>query len=216
MPSNPKSSTKPYYLGCGCSGETPSSSVTLDIAVLQKVVTTIDTCSDAHVTYLTPRYIQSQAQFKSIFYPYGEVFGIDPAMCCDPHITPFISFLPPYATVQNCQNFNLLNTVLSNLEVDLGPRTCWCPDSLVELQKELSEIKTLCDLKCCNVLSALTWSEITAILCNMEYSQKSPITQATFVISVVFKTPTNGANPTVIKFSYVVPVTPVCDSSCNC
>ena len=98
---------------------------------------------------------------------------------------------------------------------------------MIDLTNDLSKIKSLSDINCCSVLSSLPWSVITNLLedyhlanhqssfdgeekTNLENiiqekeSKKIRPNQLIFVISVVFKTPTQGVKNTVIRFPYII------------
>jgi len=180
----------------------------IDIAVLCEEVTEIrETCKD-HIINFDDIYI-TQDQFRHIFYPYSENFTINENYIqSNPDSKKFVSFLPIYRTVGG-QNFYLLEQILSNIENDLSvPRNAFTIESLVEITNQITNINTLCDICNNNTLSSLTWSNIKEIINNYKlYKQSSnkeigitPIC----VISVIFKTPTNGVENTIIRFNYKI------------
>ncbi len=182
--------------------------IIIDVAVLAQNTSAIKTHrDDSHVVNLDVINI-SEDLFKSIFYPHGNAFGMDKKFCTRDGVIPYISFLPNYRGI-NGRKFYLLEEILSNLESDLNvSRNCFTTDSLVELTNELISIKSLCDINCCSVLSSLTWDNINEILNNYKLLQESnnindkivPIC----VVSIIFKTPTEGVQDTVIKFHFKI------------
>jgi len=175
----------------------------IDIAVLCQELTSVDVIRDnANITELDDIPI-SQDTFQRIFYPHGETFGIDKSVATIPSNHEYITFLTPFRTVNN-RLFILLEQIFRNIENDLNlSRSCFTTTSTVELTNEILAIKTLCDLNCCSVLNSLTWTNIEDIIQNYRLlHQTNPDHNLILVISVVFRTPTEGVKNTVIKFRY--------------
>jgi hypothetical protein len=144
--------------------------------------------------------------FLAIFYPYGDSFGINlQKMNSNKQLFPYISFLPSERTV-NAKNFVLSETIIVNIEEDLKiSRNCFTTSSLIALQKELCEIKTLCDINCCSVLASLSWPNITSIIQNHQSTpQGTDLNEIALVLSVIFVTPHDDILETVIKFTYLI------------
>ena len=188
-----------------CDEKCVPNKVLIDIAVLCQEYTKIDVSCDDHITNLDEIPITLE-MFKSIFYPYSENFGLNKDyVCCDEEISPYVSFLPNYRTV-NCKKFYLLEQIFSNIESDLNiSRNCFTAESRVELTSEILNINSLCDLNMCSVLTSLTWCNILDIINNYQTIDKKchikniiPIC----VVSVVFKTPTPGVKNTIIRLNY--------------
>jgi hypothetical protein len=187
-----------------------SDTLLLDIAVIAKEFSPIQaTCTENHVIELDEILID-KASFTQIFYPNGNNFGIDHTKLqilrrSKPKIAEYISFSPPLRSINNGEPFALLEQILLNIEADLNiTRNCFEKTSLIELSKELSSVKSLADLNCCNVLTSLNWNNIITILKN-EYVNRSstnPLNQALLVISVIFKTTNLDILPTLVKFKY--------------
>jgi hypothetical protein len=149
-------------------------------------------------------------KFKTLFYPYGENFGIEKEVACKKEYFEYITFLAPYRSVCN-KNFSLLDTILNNIESNLNvSRNCFTTASLIELNNEIISIHSLCDINCCSVLASLPWSNIEDLIKNDALSNDPschcPSQKQTlcFVISVLFKTPTPGVKPSMIKFPYII------------
>ena len=155
-----------------------SPSIVVDVAVLCKEYSNIDiTCNSNHVINLDEVEISAE-KFKSIFYPYGENFGIDCNKCNTVHDFFYITFL--------------------NVS-----RNCFTTCSLIELSNDLSKIKTLCDINGCSLLCSLTWSNIISMLNDYNLADSSvTVVSPLFVVNVVFKTPNPNVKPTTVKFNY--------------
>jgi hypothetical protein len=178
--------------------------IVVDVALMLQEHSNVEVITNGnHIIYLDEIQI-SQTQFKQIFYPFGENFGLDSKKSGSKDIFPFVSFLSPYRTM-NENAFSLLDQIITNLEEDLNiSRNCFTTYSLMELTNELTSIKTLYDIPVTSVLSSLTWSNIISVLNDftmtkdMSYSTFKPL----FVVNVVFKSPNTNVKPTMIKFNY--------------
>jgi hypothetical protein len=177
----------------------------IDIAVLSKEITEIrETCKD-HITNLDDIYITKET-FNRIFYPYSENFGIDKNfISTNKDIKKLVSFLPEYRNVGD-KKFYLLEEIISNIEKDLNvPRSCFTIESLVELTNQIIGINSLCDINCTNILSSLTWSNIMEIIDNYKLlKNENKLINPICTISIIFKTPTNGVENTIIRFNYKI------------
>ena len=175
----------------------------IDIAVLCQELTSIDVIHDnANITELDDIPINEEL-FQRIFYPHGETFGIDKTIANSHNFYEYITFLTPYRSV-NKKIFILLEQIFRNIENDLNlSRDCFTTTSSVELTNEILAIKTLCDLNCCSVLNSLTWTNIQDIRENYKLiHQTNPNHNLILVVSVIFRTPTEGVKNTIIKFKY--------------
>jgi len=143
--------------------------------------------------------------FKKIFYPYGENFGINSILGNIPEYNCYITFLPPFRTINLGKPFSLLEQILANIETDLNvTRNCFSTDSLIDFSKEISDIKSLVNINSCNIMCSLKWANIISIIKN-EYITRTPtnpLKEVLLIISVVFKTPNSHILPNTIKFSY--------------
>jgi hypothetical protein len=141
--------------------------------------------------------------FQLMFYPYKENFGLNKDFFINnSKFLPFISFSQDFRTI-NGNKFYLLEQLISNIESDLCiSRHCFTKDSLVELTNEIICIKSLLDIKCCSVLSSLTWSNILDIIKNYKFIHEEII--PVLIVNIVFKTPTQGVKDTVIRFQYKI------------
>jgi hypothetical protein len=180
--------------------------IVLDVAVIGKEILPIEIMSNSHIVELDEIPI-SETTFKNIFYPYGETFGIDKSIISNnTSLMNYITFLTPWRTVKTIP-FSLNNTIISNIETDLNvSRSCFTICSLLDLTKELCSINSLCDINCCSVVCALTWSDIMNILKNEYFIEDNTTIKMYLVINVLFKSPNTCILPTIIKFRYVVDI----------
>jgi len=182
-----------------------SCNIVLDVAVIGKEILPIELMSNSHIILLDEIPI-SENTFKNIFYPYGETFGIDKNIINSNNLINYITFLPPWRTVNN-EPFSLNNTIISNIETDLNvSRSCFTICSLLDLTKELCNINSLCDINCCSVVCALTWGDIMNILKNDYFIKDNTTIKMYLVINVLFKSPNTCVLPTIVKFKYVVDI----------
>jgi hypothetical protein len=182
-----------------------TSAHTLDIAILYQEYSCVEINNETYNIVELDDICIDLSVFKSIFYPYGENFGLAKEHSCDAVIYPYVSFLPPYRTIHCGQPFSLLEQIILNLENNLNvTRNCFTTSTLMELNKELSNIRTLYDINCCGLLCSLPWSNVLSIVKNDFFSrtEDNPLRTVILVISVVFKTPNSGVLPTIIKFKY--------------
>lgn len=179
----------------------------IDVAVLCEEITEVRQTTNDHITNLDNIEITKEL-FQNIFYPYSENFGIDKNFINqNEYLKSIISFLPNYRTV-NGNNFYLLEQILTNLENDLNvSRNCFTIESRVELTNQITEINTLSDINTNTPLSSLTWSNILNIVNNyklIKNKNKNTNINPTCTVSVIFKTPTNNVENTIIRFNYKI------------
>ena len=174
----------------------------IDVAVVCEDYNNIDLMCEDHIICLDEIDITME-MFQLMFYPYKENFGINKDFFINnTKFIPFISFFPDFRSV-NGKKFYLLEQLITNIETDLNvPRFCFTKDSLVELTNQITCIKTLLDIKCCSVLSSLTWTNILDIIRNYNYIHEKVI--PILVVNIIFKTPTNGVKDTIIRFQYKI------------
>ena len=177
----------------------------IDVAVLCQEISKVETmCDKYNIVELDEIQIKKE-DFKALFYPFGENFGINKKTAIKPETIQFLSFLQKDRTFDNGKPFYLLDIIFSSLERDLNvSRNCFTQETKVALSKEISKIHSLCDLECCSVIESLTMSNIEDMISN--YSQLNSNKKVTpiFVISVIFRTPTEGAKDVLIKFPYKI------------
>ena len=136
----------------------------VDIAVLSEAVKMAPVEFDGHVVELEAIDL-SENIFRDLFYASNgqELFALN---CAHTLVNPHMTFNEQ--TYENGEgdldlSFNLLNEVLNQYSTDLGVlRSCFEPCSLIEIEKQLTGIRTLCDI--CEVKCSLKWSEVIATL----------------------------------------------------
>lgn len=173
----------------------------IDIAVLCEEYTNIGLICEDHILNLDEIVIPINI-FQLIFYPYKDNFGLNKDFLNNnKQLLEFISFLPEFRTINN-KKFYLLEELISNIENDLSiSRNCFTKESLVELTNEIINIKTILDIKCCSLLSSLTWENVLEIINNYEKIKGNEIIPI-LVVNIVFKTPTQGVKDTIVRFQY--------------
>jgi hypothetical protein len=172
------------------------------VAVVCEEFNTIELMCEDHIVNLDEIDVTLEI-FQLMFYPYKENFGLNKDFFINnDKFLPFISFYPSFRTI-NGKNFYLLEELITNIETDLCvSRHCFTKDTLVELTNEIISIKTLLDIKCCSVLSSLTWTNILDIIKNYEFIKEEVI--PILIVNIVFKTPTQGVKDTVVRFQYKI------------
>ena len=186
-----------------------TNSKTIDIAIVGQLLASIETRDNYHIIELDNILI-SKELFKAIFFYHdNENFAIVPKVPNnDEIIQNIISFESPYRTYDNGVPFNLLHVMFGFMEEDLNvKRDCFDTCCKMELEKQLSLFKSLCDLDICNVLCSLKWSEIIEILNSKgaksidKDGNKIP---HLLKINIVFKNPNTNIKDIIIKFNYVI------------
>ena len=186
-----------------------TNSKTIDIAIVGQLLASIETRDNYHIIELDNILI-SKELFKAIFFYHdNENFAIVPKVPNnDEIIQNIISFESPYRTYDNGVPFNLLHVMFGFMEEDLNvKRDCFDTCCKMELEKQLSLFKSLCDLDICNVLCSLKWSEIIEILNSKgaksidKDGNKIP---HLLKINIVFKNPNTNIKDIIIKFNYVL------------
>lgn len=173
----------------------------IDVAVLCEEYTNIGVICDDHIINLDEICIPIHI-FQLIFYPYKDNFGLNKDFLNNnKELIEYISFLPEFRSVNN-KKFYLLEEIISNIEEDLSiSRNCFTKESLVELTNEMINIKSILDIKCCSLLSSLTWENVLEIINNYEKIKCNDVIPI-LIVNIVFKTPTQCVKDTIIRFQY--------------
>lgn len=157
-----------------------------------------------HIIYLDAINID-ESIFKSIFYQTNN-FAINPNI--DNSLLNYISF---NNVTFNTGHFCLVDIIYENIENDLGlSRNMFSPCTNIALNKQLNSIKTLLDIvKTSTVICSLSWSDIVnTVKCQFDDVEPMPTNpEVLLILTVVFSSPTEGVNNTIIKFSYKVKIT---------
>jgi len=175
----------------------------LDIAYLKKdLEKTIKLDTNYHTLQLDPICIDEDT-FKQIFYQ-SDNFGIHNT---DEELYQYITFCTPWRTVYG-RGFSLLDTIMSNLEQDLNvTRNCFTTESIIELSKEISNIKTLCDIPLFNAVT-LSWPQIKHQIREkyINTSNENKFDKVELIITIVFKVRMEDTLATHVKFTYIIDV----------
>ena len=122
---------------------------------------------DAHVVELTPVNITAQ-EFKQLFYPNGDKFQLAKFESLSGSLQQKLLLKNQKIYDAACNkiiDFNLVTTIQTNLATDLDLNTnCWDSCSLIELQKNLTEVQSFLDVgNSCNIC-AMNYNEYLGIL----------------------------------------------------
>ena len=186
-----------------------TNSKTIDIAIVGQLLASVETRDNYHIIELDNIPV-SKELFKAIFFYHdNENFAIVPNVPNnDEIIQNIISFESPYRTYDKGIPFNLLHVMFGFMEEDLNvKRDCFDTCSKMELEKQLSLFKTICDLDICNVLCSLKWSEIIQILTSKGAKSKDKNGNNIphlLKINIVFKNPNTNIKDIIVKFNYVL------------
>lgn len=186
-----------------------SESKIIDIAIVGQFLTSIEKIDSYHVIELDNISV-SKDLFKAIFFYYdSENFAIVPNIPNNEEaIQNIVSFESKYRTYNNGVPFNLMHVIFGFMEEDLNiKRDCFDTCCKMELEKQLSLFKNLCNLEICNVLCSLKWSEIIEIL--KSKGAKSKDLNGNDIphllkLNIIFKNPNTNIKDIIIKFNYVI------------
>jgi len=186
-----------------------SESKIIDIAIVGQFLTSIEKIDSYHIIELDNISV-SKDLFKAIFFYYdSENFAIVPNIPNNEEaIQNIVSFESKYRTYNNGVPFNLLHVIFGFMEEDLNiKRDCFDTCCKMELEKQLSLFKNLCNLEICNVLCSLKWSEIVEIL--KSKGAKSLDLNGNSIphllkLNIIFKNPNTNIKDIIVKFNYVI------------
>lgn len=203
---------------------------TIDVAVIDVSLNPIYTINDvsAHLVILDPIDISSDV-FHSIFYDSSGSFAVNPRYKHVEAVAPLVAINHPYRTVDDGENFCLLDVIFDFIEYDLNVcRTAFTPCTNIALNKQLLGLKTFYDLGIIKLQCSLDWNSIIeSINCelhNHHHDDHYPCLNSShfpagytvthtgnhqdrnitidLVISIAFTSPTVGVLPTIIKLIY--------------
>tara|TARA_Y100000992_G_scaffold143209_1_gene95053 strand:- start:4836 stop:5513 length:678 start_codon:yes stop_codon:yes gene_type:complete len=184
-------------------------SKSIDIAIVGQLLASIEQRDNYHIIELDNISV-SKELFKAIFFYHdNENFAIAPRIPSDDEtLENIISFESKYRTYDNGVKFNLLHIMFGFMEEDLNvKRDCFDTCCKMELEKQLSMFKNLCDIDICNVLCSLKWSEIIQILNSKGAKGKDKNGNNIphlLKINIVFKNPNTNIKDIIVKFNYVI------------
>jgi len=147
--------------------------------------------------------------FKYIFYE-NDSFNINPTVCNNPSLFNYISLLPGPTGYyengigrykENTEPFSLLNEIYDNiiecLHIGVGQID---PTSRIVLNKEVSAIKSLCNLHCQSVVNSLRWSDIiNIVLATPSYDYTKTLNLS---IELIFVSNTEGVSNLAVIVNY--------------
>jgi len=146
--------------------------------------------------------------FKYLFYQTSSAFQITPIQNPNDEILKYIGFFKQQVSGEQLR---LHDEILNNILEDLGvTKSMLSICSLINLNKEISSLKSLCDLTPSNVSCSLTWRDILTTLraeFNSDTAVYPLVVDVILTVSVVFITPTEGVYPTIVRFNYKTQIT---------
>lgn len=184
-------------------------SKSIDIAIVGQLLASVEHRDNYHIIELDNIQVTKEL-FKAVFFYHdNENFAIIPnVQSNDETIENIISFESKYRTYDNGVKFNLLHSMFGFMEKDLNvKRDCFDTCCKMELEKQLSMFKNLCDIDICNVLCSLKWSEIIQILNSKGAKSKDKNGNKIphlLKINIVFKNPNTNIKDIIVKFNYVI------------
>lgn len=170
---------------------------TVDIAVFATDVESSPVEYDGHVVELDV-VDMSENEFRDLFYASNnnEIFALN---CSHTGSKTEITF---NEQTYSDGSFNLLNEILMKYSEDLGvQRECFEPCSLIEIQKQISCIDTLCDI--CDVKCSLKWSEVETSLLALG-ADLSAGTIHTLRVNALFTNSNPNIKDIMVRFNYNV------------
>ena len=140
--------------------------------------------------------------FKYLFYE-TDSFNINPCACNNPNLFPYVSLLPHDRTKIDGMPFSLINEIYSNIEECLNITIeAIEPTSRIVLNKEISSIKSLCQLHCQSLVNSLRWCDIiNMVLSDPNYDPDKPLNLR---ITLVFVSSTQDVKNVVVIMNYAI------------
>jgi hypothetical protein len=140
--------------------------------------------------------------FKFLFYE-TDSFNINPAARNTPSLKYYVSLLPDARTTTTNEPFSLLNEIYNNIlnSLHIGIESIE-PASQMILNKEVSSIKSLCNLQCQSLVNALRWTDIINMTQNdPQFNYDLPLNIS---ITLVFASSTEGVPDLNVIMNYSV------------
>lgn len=184
------------------------SNPSIDVAVIDMSINEIFLTSDvsAHLVVLDNINITSSI-FHALFYDTSGNFALNPLYKYTNSIRPYVGINKPYRTYENGRDFCLLDEIFENIEDDLNVcRTAFTPCTNIALNRQLMGLKTFYDLGLIKLACWIDWNTILEMVACLfdDYNVGSmpSSVKIDLIISIVFKTPTVGVLPTIVKLVY--------------
>ena len=146
-----------------CSEE--ETDIVIDIACICKNDIFIECDENIHNIYLDPIDINYKT-FQKMFFPTKKCMKFNKCMTDKYKYRNYISLEPSFRKI-NTQPFHLLESIIQNIENDIGfNREYFTPDSLINITNEISSINTLVDmiLIANKKITSLKWSNIMKLI----------------------------------------------------
>jgi hypothetical protein len=144
----------------------------------------------------------SLSTFRYLFYE-TDCFNINQCACNNSSLFPYISLLPSDRSKTDGSPFSLVNEIYSNIEECLHIlRDAIEPASRIVLNKEISSIKSLCQLHCQSLVNSLRWSDImNLLLSDPNYDTAKPLNLR---ITLVFVSSTQDVKNVIVNMNYSI------------
>lgn len=170
-----------------------TSNTPINIAVLCQKYSNIELINNNPPIQLQPIPITLNL-FKYIFYE-NDSFNINPTVCNNPNLFNYISLLPGpnnefsmgigrYKMDET--PFSLVNEIYTQITqcLNIGLEAI-DPSSRIILNKEISTIKSLCNLHCQSLVNSLRWTDITnLVLADPKYDYSNTLNLSITLIFV--------------------------------
>lgn len=140
--------------------------------------------------------------FKYLFYE-TDGFNINPNACNNASLFPYVSLLPEDCKKIDGSSFSLVHEIYANIEECLNITIeAIEPTSRIILNKEISSIKSLCQLHCQSLVNSLRWSDVV----NMALSDPNydPTKSLNLCITLVFVSSTQDVKNVVVIVNYSI------------
>jgi hypothetical protein len=184
------------------------SNMPINIAVICQKYSNIELIDENPPIQLLPIPITLNL-FKYIFYE-NDTFNINPTVCNNPSLFNYISLLPgPSGYSENGIGRYKANGSPFSLVKEIHDNIASClsigfeqidPTSRIVLNKEVSAIKSLCNLHCQSVVNSLRWSDIlNLVLANPGYDYSKALR---LTIELIFVSNTEGVSNLAVLVVY--------------
>lgn len=140
--------------------------------------------------------------FKYLFYE-TDGFNINPNAYNNASLFPYISLLPDDCKKMDGTPFSLVHEIYANIEECLNITIeAIEPTSRIILNKEISSIKSLCQLHCQSLVNSLRWCDVVnMVLSDPNYNSTKSLN---LCITLVFASSTQDVKNVVIVVNYTI------------
>jgi hypothetical protein len=178
--------------------------IKLDIAVIEREYSVLQTKSmEEHIVSLDTIDIELNS-FKTMFYQTNDFKIPDNEwLNLNTSLKNKLSLSDIDRKINNGP-FRLFDTIIQNIETDLNiSRDSLGLNTIVNLNKNISSIKTLCDLSDSNkypILYSMKWSDILSAVTKQSFSSSS--VAVILSISIIFISQNPDIKNTIVKMNY--------------